>query len=177
MLRNLLEPKTLIIEGVDGMGKSTLGEALSNYFLELPLIICGPAPKTLDDIEYWIHRHERSVILGGFILDRVTVFSHYVYKTVLSSTPYEELLLTSAKRLAKYNPIVIYCKTDSPKHEIKDYDDPKVIELIMQNVDKLDAGYKNLFATIGIEPIVYDFKEPNAFAKLTKKIEDLHNER
>lgn len=171
MLRNSLGHNTIIVEGVDGMGKSYLTTQLSDT-LKRDVITCGPAPKTLDEIRYWVGEHEKYVIAGDKILDRVTAFSHYVYKTTLGSTIHTDFLHYRAKRLASYDAIVILCKTDQPTHELKDYDDPKQVKLIMENIDNIHRGYLHLFASIGVDPIIYDWKAPNAFAKLLKKLKD-----
>lgn len=172
MLRNSSGHNTIIVEGVDGMGKSHLAEQLGDY-LERDVITCGPAPKTYIEIRQWVGEHEKHVIAGDKILDRVTAFSHYVYKTALGYTVHKEFLHYRAKRLASYDAIVILCKTDEPTHEMKDYDDPTQVKIIMENIDKLHAGYIDLFNDIGVEPIIYDWKAPNAFPLLIKKLKDI----
>jgi hypothetical protein len=171
MLRNSSGHNTIIVEGVDGMGKSYLTRQLGEHF-KREVLTCGPAPKTFDQIRYWVGEHEKHVMAGDMILDRVTAFSHYVYKTVLGSTVHTDFLHYRAKRLASYDAIVILCKTDTPTHEVKEYDDPKQVKLIMENIDNIHRGYLHLFATIGIEPIIYDWKAPDAFANLLKQLED-----
>ena len=47
MLRNSSGHRTIIVEGVDGMGKSHLTQQLGDY-LKRNVITCGPAPKTFD---------------------------------------------------------------------------------------------------------------------------------
>lgn len=170
MLRNSSGHNTLIVEGVDGMGKSYLTQQLGEHF-KREVLTCGPAPKTFDEIRYWVGEHEKHVLAGDKILDRVTAFSHYVYKTVLGSTVHTDFLHYRAKRLASYDAIVILCKTDQPTHELKEYDDPKQVKLIMENIDKLHRGYLHLFATIDVDPIIYDWKAPDAFANLLKQLE------
>lgn len=172
MLRNSSGHNTIIVEGVDGMGKSRLTEQLGDY-LQRDVLTCGPAPKTFDEIKYWVAEHEKHVMAGDKILDRVTAFSHYVYKTALGYTVHKEYLHYRAKRLASYDAIVILCKTDEPTHELKEYDDPKQVKVIMENIDKLHAGYIDLFNDIGVEPIIYDWKAPNAFPLLIKKLKDI----
>ena len=172
MLRNSSGHNTIIVEGVDGMGKSYLTSQLS-YELKRDVMTCGPAPKDFDEIKYWVHEQERNVIEGDEILDRVTAFSHYVYTTTFGKTIYKDFLLYRAKCLASYDAIVILCKTDTPTHELKDYDDPEKVKVIMENVDKLHAAYLDLFEDIGVEPIIYDWKAPDAFANLLKKLKDI----
>ena len=171
MLRNSSGHNTIIVEGVDGMGKSYLARQLGEYF-KRPVITCGPAPKTFADVTYWTNAHERSVIAGDEVLDRVTAFSHYVYKNTLGTSSHKEYLLYRAKRLASYDAIVIYCYTKKPKHELKDYDDPKEVKRVMENVDKLHSAYLDLFTDIGIEPIIYDWKAKKAFDNLLLKLEE-----
>jgi len=172
MLRNSSGHRTIIVEGVDGMGKSHLTQQLGDY-LKRNVITCGPAPKTFDEIKYWVNEHEKHVLAGDVILDRVTAFSHYVYKTTLGSTVHKDFLHYRAKRLASYDAIVILCKTDEPIHELKDYDDLAKVKVVMENIDKLHRAYLYLFTTIGVTPIIYDWKAPNAFALLLKKLEDI----
>lgn len=172
MLRNSSGHNTIIVEGVDGMGKSYLTSQLGDT-LKRDVLTCGPAPKTFEEIKYWVNEHEKYVLIGDKILDRVTAFSHYVYKTTLGSTVHKNFLHYRAKRLASHDAIIILCKTDTPAHELKDYDDPKQVELIMENIDKLHAAYLALFEDIGVEPIIYDWKAPNAFALLLKKLKDM----
>lgn len=172
MLRNSLGHNTLIVEGVDGMGKSYLTTQLSDS-LKREVMTCGPAPKTFDEIKYWVHEHEKYVLAGDKILDRVTAFSHYVYTTTFGKTIYKDFLHYRAKRLASYDAVIILCKTDTPTHELKNYDDPQKVKVIMENIDKLHAAYLDLFEDIGVEPIIYDWKTPNAFANLLKKLKDV----
>jgi len=165
--------KTIIIEGPDGMGKSTLAKTLSEHY-GMELCICGPAPKTLENILYWTKRQEDAVIAGGKVLDRVTAFSHQVYKRVLETGPeknlYLDFLTEKAKALVSYNPIIIYCSTSEVNHVTKDYDDEVYVENVLKNIPELRLEYIRAFATADVNPIRYDWTKPNAFNKLLENI-------
>lgn len=161
--------KSIIVEGVDGMGKSYLAHQLS-IALGYKLAICGPAPTDLVSIKYWVGVHREQVAEGATVLDRVTAFSHSVYDGVFGFGEHKAFLLQEAKALLSYEPLVIYCKTKNPMHEVKSYDDPLRVAQIEANTDLLLTEYEHYFAELGIEPIVYDWTEPAAFDRLLQKI-------
>jgi adenylate kinase family enzyme len=70
--------RKIIIEGIDGTGKSTLAKKIAKGF-DIPLHISGARPKTLE--EYRQRVKEELAIKDG-VLDRCCAISNYCYQSV-----------------------------------------------------------------------------------------------
>ena len=161
--------RSIIIEGVDGMGKSYLAQHLS-IALGYDLAICGKAPTDLPSIKYWLGVQQEQVAKGATVLDRVTAFSHTIYDNVFGFGQHRDFLVHQAKALLMHQPVVIYAKTDRVIHRTKHYDDPLRVAQIEANTDLLCEEYEHLFTELGIKPIVYDWTKPGAFEILLERI-------
>lgn len=165
------KPRAIIIEGPDGMGKSTLAGQLA-YALGMQTAVCGPAPKTFKQISMWVDAHENAVRTGGVVLDRVTVFSHQVYDRLFGTNEHADYLRKRARDMLDLCPIVVLCDSSSVKHAPKEYDDPERDAMILTNMTALRKAYKNLFDELQVIPIIYDWTAQNAFANLLEKINE-----
>jgi len=133
----------VVIEGPDGVGKSTLARQLA-VRLGSVVINCGPGPKT--DRELYRHLNNQDAILqvcDPVIMDRCTAVSHRVYSTIEDPLDdYESALLSGhLSNMRAMGVRFVLCKTAKPSHVIKDYDDPGLLENIWRNYDTLVRLY------------------------------------
>jgi hypothetical protein len=73
--------KSLVLEGPDNSGKSTLARALSAKF-KMPIIQAGPPPRRLDHLKTCCEYQVSWMMDRGCIFDRVTPISHQCYHDV-----------------------------------------------------------------------------------------------
>ena len=149
--------RSVILEGPDGCGKSTLAEFLSRH-LRVPVKTAGPKPKNLlHEIKnireqiYWLKK--------GCILDRCTTVCQAVYRNKPESLIYNSVLdymSTKAK--------IVFCITDTPKHERKEYDTDEHLEYIESNRQQIYENYMRILSRH--EHTVYDWRIDNEFEVL-----------
>lgn len=155
--------RSVILEGPDGCGKSTLAEFLSQHLM-LPVKVAGPPPKnvfqeirnTTEQI-YWLKK--------GCILDRCTPVSQAVYRNKPQSMLYNSVLDYMATK-AK----IIFCITDSPEHERKHYDTDDHIEYIETQSNMICQNYMKVLSRHA--HTVYDWRIDDEF-EILKSISGL----
>ena len=111
-------PHSIIVEGPDGCGKSTLARAIGMQ-LNRPVINIGPKPKNLWELSKCL-RTQYALSKQGVIFDRLTAISHQVYQNNLNNRFYKKILKSILE-----NSFLIICLTDEPIHVIKGYDTPE----------------------------------------------------
>jgi len=106
--------RTIVLEGPDGAGKSTLGEVLSKAF-NRPLVHTGGANRTPEQLEARLASIEAHS--PGVIFDRVSHISQWIYEETATDQPHllpqEEMLQRLRERV---HPIIVYCR----RHKIDD---------------------------------------------------------
>lgn len=166
--------KTIILEGPDGAGKSTLGDQIAAH-LGIEVSHDGGPSRDRE------HALERIHALNGYdrtLRDRSTLFSDGVYKKALGITPFvsDEEINNLVADYAKKRPLVIYCRPSmdvifrniGALDRVKAHKPPEYIEklkvrlpLIVEQYDKSMLRWISL----GLNVIVYDYTR--------MKIEDL----
>lgn len=155
-----LKMKTIIIEGINGSGKSILCKELSLYYHSI-IKHGGTAPVTLYDLANRCHRQYLYAKEGDYILDRVCAISHLVYENRPHFKSLNTFLRHQIKELSELC-IIIHC-TGKGKPVFKSYYTEELKERVIKESEVLRELYKELFNSI--HHIEYNFN--------TMKIEDI----
>jgi predicted ATPase len=152
---------SIIIEGVDNSGKSTLAKKLATrfgMFIEHP----GPAAESADQaVEQAMVGYIDSQVKTNAIFDRVPFISEIAYgkhKMSASDKPYNVI---RDKLIYESNAILIYCRpptakiVDMESHKEKEYDTEEHLEFVYQNLYSIINRYDDYFE--GIPHIEFDW--------------------
>lgn len=146
----------IILEGPDGLGKSSLSKELSRDLHKLVFWSAGP-PGTFDAVRKCC---EDQFNMKNKIFDRVTCISERCYNMNISTR--HKKLLHKFRNATIKNSIVIYCTALVPEADDglrnKEHD-----KMVRDNFEEIKRRYKNLMSII--PHIKYNFQ--------TTKYEDL----
>lgn len=160
---------SIIVEGIDGTGKSTLVNELC-IELDFSSIKYKEHPKTIPDLNSRISRSIIAMIEGSTIQDRSPLISDLMYskynRTLYPSYDWQK----SKTILDKLNPIIIFCDTSIPIHHISKYEDKDMIELISCNTRNIRQAYYRFFSYLDVEIYRYDYTQKGAYKELLSKI-------
>lgn len=154
----------IILEGMDGCGKSTLAEKLG-----LKVVHPGAPPKT-PEAERLLFSEQQRRISDPIIYDRVTCISQQVYRKRMDdpwyTKPMNQLISTP-------HCIVVYCRPpdhrvlDISSHTVSPHDTVEMLDLVRDNAALFLESYDILMSKI--PHIVYDYTSSN-FAELKHNI-------
>ena len=143
--------ESIIVEGLDASGKSTLVGKLSEIF-DLPIHVAGGPPGG-DDAALKCVSDQYAAAIDGVILDRATVISRQCYEDI--SAKHRKQLNVSLAYLLK-RAVVIYCSPATfGEHVLKDRDSLEHLEHIEKNAVAIADRYERLMRFI--PHITYDF--------------------
>lgn len=109
---------SVVLEGMDGVGKSTLSKTLSDR-LDIGTHIIGGRPES-DDVATAMSASQVELVKeGNIIFDRLTCISRLCYESQLSTTHAMDLI-TDMVEIGNHA-IVVYCYTRNPQPVDKDY--------------------------------------------------------
>jgi len=128
---------TIVLEGPDNSGKSTLAKVLSEAF-NMPIKASEGREKYPGEINERVKKYlqdKRSVIY-----DRHPVVSQTLYSLIVKNTKIDDELVD---QFYSSKPIFIYCKALNRMegHVNKEYDEPEYLNLIDEKYDSLSAEY------------------------------------
>ncbi len=131
---------SIIVEGFDNMGKSTLIKELANR-LNMPIYTAGPPPKDLKEMVVRF-QEQLDCCKEGYLLDRVTAISEPCYN---KDTPYHNVFYGVREMMAK-DCIIIYCSTtwDDSSHVVKDHDTDEHLRFIEENREAICGRYEDM---------------------------------
>lgn len=137
----------IILEGMDGSGKSTLGKELSQEF-NLLLVHPGAPPKD-PHVENHMMNLQRADMHRHMIYDRVTCISQQVYRKRMFDMWYD-----LNRRTFSENPnvLIIYCRPpdeillDPTHHKPAPHDTPEMLKLVNDNLNLFVRSYDILMS-------------------------------
>ena len=149
--------RSVIVEGVDGTGKSTLAAHLAKKF-GLRHMRNGPRPKNLIEARRYVNWQLLALRYGGYVVDRITPMSQVAYGACHGALNEDELHFfdESLNAMLIEQAVFIYCRTDRPKHTLEDYDDPDGAASVEPYIQEIMKAYEQRFATFNMKPLVYD---------------------
>lgn len=132
----------IVLEGVDGTGKSTLAAHLSRK-LNMPIIGSEGPPKYLGEMNERLTRY--IAITGDVIFDRHPIISQPIYDQLRNSG--EPMDLQFAKQFFNADPIIIYCdpgvRFTLTNHRRNPIDTDEHIMQIEANYELLLSSYRH----------------------------------
>ncbi len=145
-----------ILEGVDGTGKTTLGNKLLKTQRFSKLHHFGAAVQS--DIEFYRRMFIHPSHQSRTIYDRHPAISERVYGPVMRNSAVLSLE-ESISILKKFNPFVIYCHTKKPQPQSKLYKTREQLDELRASREILENEYSYLMNQIkqkGISVIMVD---------------------
>ena len=150
--------KSIILEGIDGTGKSTLALALAEK-LGFAIVHAGGPPGSDSEAIRCCVSQQDYIDSGDWILDRVTPISRQCYELHIGDDHRMELQ-TSLKRMLD-DVVVIWCDTNVRHHEVKEHDTEEHIKHIADNHDEIQRNYINMMDSLaerGYAVLHYDYQ-------------------
>lgn len=160
--------KSIIIEGFDGCGKSTLARQLGQYF-NMGVHTIGGRPKN-DDIAFEMSTYQLGIAQHSrVIFDRVTCISRMCYEENIKNS--HLLDLQEHMDFLANRCIVVWATVpkNMEMHEIKPYDDEAHLRYIDNNAARIKENYLQIMDSLN--HIHYDFTEMT----INELIEEINN--
>jgi len=136
----------IILEGPDGMGKSTLAKYIAGR-LSWTVNEIGKSPGGPDQVREYA---DRCVALSSaqIVQDRVTQISEWIYgKTFDRPSLTDAEFLEWQRKMLLQNPVVIYCRVNDLSKVTQtreEYDTEETIQRINDNLDVLRDRYDSV---------------------------------
>lgn len=150
--------KSIVVEGADNTGKTTLARYLSSYF-GLPYIAAGPPPRRLDLIKSCCDYQWQWMLERPCVFDRITPISHQIYHNFMSSQVKDMLDEYMIKMRKKC--IIIYC-TKVLGESYEDYESEEDRQLVLAQQEKIMSKYEDFM--VGQADIVFDGQDHHEIA-------------
>lgn len=145
---------SIIVEGIDGVGKSTLAANLAQHF-NMTLNIIGGPPKT-DAIAYAMSCDQLDRAMNErMVFDRITSMSRLCYENDLC--PSHGVIMRRQMNLITNNCHVIWCTNDAPSPVRKAYKHPEHMDRIIRERDEILARYIHFMSKLVTPLIRYDW--------------------
>ncbi len=158
--------KSIILEGIDGVGKSTLARELGAYYNMGVHSIGGPPPN--NDTAQTMSGYQVAIASSSIVVfDRVTSISRLCYEKDLSVMHVKNLGSDSLKLL--HDCILIWVTNPVPINIVKEYDTDKHLKAIKDNEIMIKDNYQRFMSSV--PHFHYDYTEMS-FKDL---IEELNN--
>lgn len=129
----------IILEGIDGSGKSSIAKDLSR---DLKLTIHWPGGPPGDDNKEVIKRCVKQYLYYNSIFDRVTCISEQCYRYNISRT--RSIILNSYLNLMLNGSIIIYCTAQAKEETNDGFNDKDHNKYVKDNFEIINNKYKKL---------------------------------
>jgi len=131
--------RNIIIEGVDGTGKTYIAKVLSEIF-DMPIHWPGGPPKNLSEMLLRLHEQFE---FRGMIFDRVTAISEACYRENLS-IDFAGILRTCRQEMYRQNNLFIYCNNIIGEDD-SGYQDAAHQKSVKRRFEKIRLNYDLIF--------------------------------
>jgi adenylate kinase family enzyme len=157
---------SLVLEGADNSGKTTLAKDLRQLNPKLKYFHSGSAPRDADhESMCLLHQYEKCA-QPNMIIDRVTCISQQVYGNRI----FEHTLMQELDKLLRIGTIIIYCRPSTDrlmsfeKFTWRDEESEEYKQQVIKNQHEYIDRYDKVMASI--PHIMYDFDEETPAAWL-----------
>lgn len=164
--------KSIILEGLDGTGKSRLGRALSVKF-GMTLFTNGPRPKTFDAARKYVRLQHDAMLAGGYVFDRVTPISQVVYSTSQDEESEALYYSTALGLMLAHEPVIIFCDTPDPRPVLENYDCEEAAKRDELRRDELRGRYLDLLARAPRGYLTYDMAADPDYTAIIATLQEL----
>jgi len=164
--------KSIIVEGYDNMGKSTLIDDLHHTSsFNFPIHRAGPpAQNDAHAILCCEEQLDKMVHQSSYTLfDRITPISRTCYQFDIGDR-HRRTLSMFLREMMRHS-IIVWCDTDNDpeSHVVKEYDTPEHLEFLHNNEFKIISNYRDIMASLpGV--IRYDYRA-HSIDQLVEKID------
>lgn len=154
----------IVIEGMDGAGKTSIASILGGW-LGWPVVHAGGPPKDELHVRRWmdtcLERTQQKVIQ-----DRVTQVSEVVYGTIANRRHLAGIALSGLPAMMASGALFVCCRPPTAtilenlrRHSAKAWDTPEHISMVNAQAMRLIDLYDTLFATLrtGNRAIEFDY--------------------
>lgn len=153
--------KTIVLEGPDDSGKSTLAFALQEH-LGCNIVTIGDKPKTLRDAIFFCEEYIR-MRKSGDIMDRCTPISELIYRGIFGNALLTPADLVLCLQACKNDVVFVHCRPAVPNMPVvkHDYDTIEYVEQLRKAQALIRESYALLFAKMTLEGftvIEYDYQ-------------------
>jgi len=161
--------KSIIVEGYDGCGKSTLARRLGGFF-GLGVHMIGGPPKSDEQASTMANYQLAIAEHSNVVFDRITPLSRLCYEEGLDDR-HVAVMYAYMDAIIRHS-IVIWATVPKVKHEWKEYDTKDHINKILANEENIKHKYHEIMDTI--PHIHYDYTEMS-FEDLLEEVKDAIN--
>jgi GTPase SAR1 family protein len=176
----------IVIEGMDGTGKTTLAKKLQEKFPQFeyqkPVPSEGPEGQTADYMINWMADRFKEIRSGAnYIMDRINLVSEEIYGPICrggsrlgADSITNVRMIDLMSKFFSLHPIIIYCRPDNDTI-IDNLKNDGVFQMsgVLENSEKLIDAYDRFFGAwekAGVPVIVYDYTEDSNAVGLINQI-------
>ena len=163
---------SIILEGMDGVGKSTLAKALSSIY-NIPLNTIGGPPSTDKMAEEMSQSQIMMASKERYVFDRVTSISRVCYEKKLDTTHHYRMLRDAITISGMCH--IIWCITDEPKPKQKDYKSLEHIERVKENHDMIYSRYFWIMKDWVHNVVIYNYTDTSV-SELVKELARINSD-
>ncbi len=171
---------TVIIEGPDGAGKSTLVQALKNADGMIETIHPGKPPENYKTLLKMLNTQLTYRAHATVVYDRVTCISEWVYRPFRITIKSDEVnecgvyfsLLEAQLALAiNLDWIIVYCRPSTQRIideccNFTEHDTDDTMRVVKQNIQQVITAYDAIMdrmKAFGCNVVVYDYEQDDTF--------------
>jgi hypothetical protein len=165
---------SIILEGPDAAGKTTLAQQLLKMEPRLTFYSSGGAPRTPEAMDRFCRDQDNLSTKYGVILDRITPISHPIYNMIGSEAQRELRFWLKSILSSQAHLVMVYCRPSNDllmrpdKHQWKDYDTEADKMKILDQQHVFIERYDELFKTI--PHVCYDYSATEVNVELVPLI-------
>lgn len=158
----------ILIEGMDGTGKTTLANKLLKMFPQFeykkPVPSKGPEGQNADHMINWMLKTFKEAKENNYLLDRVNLVSEEIYGPIcrgFSILRDNEKMITVMSQFFALNPIIIYCRPQLGTIMDNLTKEPDIqMSGVLERAEPLVLAYDRFFDNwkkVGVEVIDYNY--------------------
>lgn len=168
---------SILLEGADNSGKTTLGKDLLQLNPRLKYFHSGSAPRDTQHEAICLEQ-QWSMCAAGFIVDRATCISQQVYK---DGRLFEDKLMQQIDNLLRIGILIVFCRPSTDKlmsfekFTWRDEESEAYKQQVIANQHKYIARYDQLMSRV--PHLLYDYEDELASGWLRKMLAEASHDK